>query len=139
MRRGDLAHHEIPTPAGVAVAAVPAVPAHADPVAHAPAGDAGAERVDDPGDLVSGHPGYWRPGQSPSFVRESLWQTPEACTRMRTCPAPGSGISRSTIWYGPLALTTWAARILGIESSSSRTIRIRTRTRRTLPRSRRPV
>ena len=27
----------------------------------------------------------------------SLWQTPQACTLIRTCPAPGSGISRSTI------------------------------------------
>src|SRR5258708_24694233 len=55
------------------------------------------------------------PGQCPSFVRESLWQTPEACTRMRTWPAPASGISRSTTWYGPVALTTCAARILGID------------------------
>src|SRR5438309_9159971 len=55
------------------------------------------------------------PGQIPSFVSESLWQTPDACTRMRVWPGPGSGISRSTIWYGPLALTTWAARILGID------------------------
>jgi len=31
---------------------------------------------------------------------------------MRTWPgARASFISRSTIWYGPLALTTWAARI----------------------------
>src|SRR5262250_1520178 len=27
----------------------------------------------------------------------SLWQTPQACTRMRTSPVPGLGISRSTI------------------------------------------
>src|SRR5271170_5364803 len=37
------------------------------------------------------------PGQMPSFVSTSLWQTPQACTLMRTCPASGSGISRSTI------------------------------------------
>src|ERR1700722_3023409 len=37
-------------------------------------------------------PGHW-----PSFVRTSLWQTPQACTLMRTCPTPGWGISRSTI------------------------------------------
>src|ERR1700745_3140217 len=37
------------------------------------------------------------PGQEPSTVSTSLWQTPQACTLMRTCPAPGSGISRSTI------------------------------------------
>ena len=71
-----------------------------------------------PATSCPGTRGYWIPGKSPSFVTASLWQTPEACTRMRTWPAPGSGISRSTIWYGPLALTTWAARIFGIESSS---------------------
>src|ERR1043165_3076474 len=38
---------------------------------------------------------------------------------MRTWPAPGSGISRSTIWNGPLALTTWAARIFGIDPPRS--------------------
>src|SRR5262249_1174062 len=44
------------------------------------------------------------PGQAPSFVSTSLWQTPQACTLMRTCPAPGSGISRSTIWKSAPAL-----------------------------------
>src|SRR2546421_9351580 len=38
------------------------------------------------------------PGHKPSFVSTSLWQTPQACTLIRTCPAPGLGISRSTIW-----------------------------------------
>src|SRR5579872_6104296 len=37
-------------------------------------------------------PGHW-----PSFVNSSLWQTPQACTLMRTSPALGLGISRSTI------------------------------------------
>src|SRR5580658_6269176 len=37
------------------------------------------------------------PGQLPSLVSTSLWQTPQACTLMRTCPTPGLGISRSTI------------------------------------------
>src|SRR5271166_3458199 len=38
------------------------------------------------------------PGHKPSTVSTSLWQTPQACTLIRTCPAPGLGISRSTIW-----------------------------------------
>src|SRR5207302_8235685 len=38
------------------------------------------------------------PGKPPSFVSTSLWQIPQASTLMRTCPTPGLGISRSTIW-----------------------------------------
>src|SRR5437868_2881298 len=38
------------------------------------------------------------PGKPPSFVSTSLWQIPQACTLMRTCPTPGLGISRSTSW-----------------------------------------
>src|ERR1700722_3238857 len=49
------------------------------------------------------------PGKAPSFVRTSLWQTPQACTLMRTCPAPGFGISRSTISNSPPALEICAA------------------------------
>src|SRR5882724_6566541 len=74
------------------------------------------------------------PGQYPSFVRASLWQMPEACTRMRTWPASGWGISRSTTWYGPLALTTWAARILGIDTLLLTSSWIRD-ARRVIPRS----
>src|SRR6267154_5051065 len=40
----------------------------------------------------------------PSFVSTSLWHTPQACTLMSTCPAPGLGISRSTISKSPPAL-----------------------------------
>src|SRR6185369_8410938 len=47
------------------------------------------------------------PGQ-PFFVSTSLWQIPQACTLMRTCPAPGLGISRSTISKSPPALGTCA-------------------------------
>src|SRR6185437_13691371 len=47
--------------------------------------------------------GYEMPGKKPSFVIESLWQTPQACTLMRTCPASGLGISRSTISKSPPA------------------------------------
>src|SRR5215213_2491805 len=54
------------------------------------------------------------PGQSPSFVSESLWQTPHASTRTRTSPAPGSGISRSTISKGPPGRVTCATRIVGM-------------------------
>src|ERR1700686_2092712 len=49
------------------------------------------------------------PGQAPSFVNISLWQTPQACTLMRTCPAPGLGISRSTISKSAPGLETCAA------------------------------
>src|SRR5713226_5019752 len=48
------------------------------------------------------------PGHKPSFVSTSLWQTPQACTLIRTCPAPGSGISRSTIWKPAPGLEIWA-------------------------------
>src|SRR6266487_4239801 len=40
--------------------------------------------------------GYWSPGHRPSLTNTSLWQIPHASTFTRTCPAPGSGISRST-------------------------------------------
>src|SRR5207237_2273518 len=52
---GDLAQQEIAAPARVAATAVPAVPADAHAVADVPAGDAGAEGVDDPRHLVSGN------------------------------------------------------------------------------------
>src|SRR3954466_5123739 len=39
----------------------------------------------------------------------SLWQTPHASTLMRTFPAPGSGISRSTNSQSPSALLICAA------------------------------
>src|SRR5260370_30450359 len=55
------------------------------------------------------------PGKSPSFVTLSLWQTPQACTRMRTCPALGLGISRSTISKSAPGLGTWATFIFAIE------------------------
>src|SRR5215472_12058701 len=51
--------------------------------------------------LRQGTRGYWIPGQRPSFTNTSLWQTPQACTLMRTSPAPGFGISRSTISKSP--------------------------------------
>src|SRR5229473_3945139 len=55
------------------------------------------------------------PGKSPSFVTLSLWQTPQACTRMRTCPADGCGISRSTISKSAPALGTCTTFIFAIE------------------------
>src|SRR5260370_23509242 len=56
------------------------------------------------------------PGKSPSFVTLSLWQIPQACTRMRTCPAPGLGISRSTISKFAPGLGTWTTFIFAIEA-----------------------
>src|SRR5216684_2123543 len=55
------------------------------------------------------------PGKSPSFVTLSLWQTPQACTRMRTCPALGLGISRSTISKSAPGFGTCATFIFAIE------------------------
>src|ERR1700683_1233355 len=49
------------------------------------------------------------PGHCPSFVSESLWQIPQACTFTRTCPAVGLGISRSTISKSPPGLGTCTA------------------------------
>src|SRR6266478_5546356 len=56
------------------------------------------------------------PGQYPSFTRLSLWQMPQACTRMRTCPAVGLGISRSTISKSAPAFGTNATFIFAIET-----------------------
>src|SRR5262249_479958 len=53
----DLAAHageELPAAAGVAIPAVAAVPPDADPLARLPPGDAGADRVDHPGNLMAG-------------------------------------------------------------------------------------
>src|SRR6266542_5707326 len=55
------------------------------------------------------------PGQCPSTVRESLWQTPHASMRTRTCPGPGSATSRSTSSNGILGSATWKARDRGME------------------------
>src|ERR1700691_5019966 len=54
------------------------------------------------------------PGHAPSFVSTSLWQTPQACTLMRTCPTPVSGIARSTISKSAPGLGTCAAFICTI-------------------------
>src|SRR5437899_10454139 len=59
------------------------------------------------------------PGQCPSFTRLSLWQMPQACTRMRTCPADGGGISRSTISKSAPGLGTSATFIFAIETLRS--------------------
>src|SRR3984893_624351 len=61
--------------------------------------------------------GYWIPRKAPCLVNESLWQTPQAWTLMRTCRAVGSGTSRSTISKGPLALLTCTARMRDIATS----------------------
>src|SRR5216683_2945319 len=59
------------------------------------------------------------PGKSPSFVMKSLWQMPQACTRMRTCPAAGFGISRSTISKSAPGFGTCATFIFAIETLRS--------------------
>src|SRR5260370_3621862 len=57
------------------------------------------------------------PGKSPSFVTLSLWQMPQACTRMRTWPDPGCGISRSTISKSAPGFGTCTAFIFDIAVS----------------------
>src|SRR6266542_1321414 len=53
--RRDLAGDEVPSPAGIAASAVPAVPADPDAIPHGPAGNVAAERIDRSGDLVPGN------------------------------------------------------------------------------------
>src|SRR5215469_6049240 len=74
-----------------------------------------------PATSCPGTRGYSIPGQEPSFVSTSLWQTPQACTLMRTCPAPGSGISRLTISKSAPGLGTCAA-IIGASSGLGTTL-----------------
>src|SRR5215831_12603614 len=57
-----------------------------------------------PATSCPGTRGYWIPGHPPSFVSTSLWHTPQACTLILTCPAPGLGIFRSTISKSPPGL-----------------------------------
>src|SRR5262249_51233820 len=47
-------------------------------------------------------------------VSESLWQIPQASTLIRTDPAAGMGISRSTMSKGPSGRDTCATRIFDI-------------------------
>ena len=90
---GVLAEDEVAAAAGLAVVAVAAMPAEADALAGLEDGDIGADGVDDSGDFVAGARGYAMPGKRPSLVTTSLWQMPQAWTRMRTWPGPGSGNS----------------------------------------------
>src|SRR3954454_5586281 len=57
------------------------------------------------------------PGNAPSTVKESLWQTPPAWTRTRAWPNPGSGMSRSTSSSRAFGWLTWAARMVAMVSS----------------------
>ena len=51
------------------------------------------------------------PGNAPSTIKLSLWQTPQASIFTRTSPRPGSGTSRSTSCSGPFFSATCTARI----------------------------
>ena len=90
------AEGEIAAAAGMAVIAVAAMPAEADALPHLEERDIRADGIDEAGDFMAGDARNWMPGQPPNFVAASLWQTPQACTRMRTCPGPGSGNSLVT-------------------------------------------
>src|SRR5215468_7629210 len=56
--------------------------------------------------------GYSSPGQRPSLTNTSLWQMPHASTFTRTCPARGSGITRSTNSQSPRGFLICAACIV---------------------------
>src|SRR5215467_9834589 len=62
-----------------------------------------------PATSCPGTRGYWIHGKTPSLTSTSLWQIPQAFTLMRTCPASGSGIPRSTISNFPPGLEICAA------------------------------
>ena len=112
---GDLAvltEDEIAAAAGFAIVAVAAMPAEADALADFEDGDVGANGVDDAGDLVAGNAGIGEAGKEAVLGEPSLWQTPQACTRMRTWPGPGSGNSFWTNSKSALADVTWVARPL---------------------------
>ena len=98
----------------VAGAAVAAVPADADALSDLPAVHAAPTASMTPTTSWPGTRGILDPGQIPSFVIESLWQMPQACTLMRTRPGPRSGMSRSTISKVLLRLDTWTARIFAM-------------------------
>src|SRR5262249_30151086 len=59
------AGEELAAAAGVALPAVAAVPADADALAGLPAGDAGADRIDHPGHLVTGDAGILNSREGP--------------------------------------------------------------------------
>jgi hypothetical protein len=58
--------------------------------------------------------GNFSPGKVPSTAAESVWLTPQASTRMRTCPSPGCGTGRSTTWRLPGNATSTALYVVGI-------------------------
>jgi hypothetical protein len=78
----------------------------ANALAHRPAFDALADHIDPSDSLVAGHsrPIY---RQTPSTVAESEWHTPQASTRIRTSPGPGSrmGFRTSSSRPGATACT----------------------------------
>ena len=110
-----LAGKEIAVATGIAMAAMSAVPADAHALARLPLGQRPAPTASTmPITSWPGTRGNCKPGQWPSLTNESLWQMPQAWTLIRTQPAPGCGISRSTISNGPPGRLTWAARIFDI-------------------------
>jgi hypothetical protein len=80
----ELTESELAPPACVAPKAMSAVPTDSDALTGLPLTDVGTHGIDLPGNFVARHPGYWIPGQSPSFTSTSLWQIPQASTLMHT-------------------------------------------------------
>src|SRR5580700_12210807 len=60
------------------------------------------------------------PGNCPSTVAASEWQTPQASTRMRTCPGPGIETDLSTIRNLPGADTSTALYVSFMQFSFGR-------------------
>jgi hypothetical protein len=65
--RLGLAGEEIPSAAGIAVSAVPAVPAHSQALARSPSGNTWSDGVDHPNHFMSGNSRVLNPGQVALF------------------------------------------------------------------------
>jgi hypothetical protein len=75
---------------------LPAMPSHTNALPLLPSRDSRAHFIDRPGNFVPRRPRRRPPRPKPVFhIVIALKQIPHACTRIRTCPAPGCGISRS--------------------------------------------
>ena len=103
-----LAVHDVAVAARPARAILAGEKAHTDPLAEPPAGHPFAQRVDSADDFMPRYARRRASGASRSTVALSEWHTPQASTRMRTCPCVGAGIGRSTSSSCPGALTTAA-------------------------------
>src|SRR5712664_2594986 len=92
-----LAIDEVATATVFAMSAMAAHKTHAHPLSFFPALHTGSYGFDLSDHFMAGNARVSvSPGKPPSTVRASLWQTPQASTRILTCPKAGSIIARST-------------------------------------------